>query len=70
MSEKTNERLDELIVKSGLKLGYIADEMGISRQRLYELRINPRTMAIDQMERLSKILNVSFIDIYETSKKF
>lgn len=69
MSERTNKAIDELIENSGLKLSYIADRMNISRQRLYDIRVNPLSMGIDQMEMLAEILNVDFTDIYKASKK-
>lgn len=70
MSNETFKELDELIFNSGLKLNYVAEELGISRQRLYEIRMKPNTMGIDQMEKLAQILNVDFIDIYKMYKKF
>ena len=70
MSEKTNQGIDRLIEESGLKLNFISDEMGISRQRLYDIRINPLSMGIDQMGKLAEILGVDFTDIYELIKKF
>lgn len=70
MSEETFEELDDLISKSGLKLNFIADEMNISRQRLYEIRMKPNTMGVDQMEKLAHLLNVDFMDIYQVYKNF
>ena len=70
MSEKTFEELDVLIKDSGLKLSYIAKQMDISRQRLYELRLDPAAMSIDQMEKIAILLDVSFMDIYKIQKKF
>lgn len=70
MSEKTFKELDELIEASGLKLDFIADEMEISRQRLYTIRLNPASMGIDQMEKIANILNVEFMDIYQIYKNF
>lgn len=70
MSEKTFEELDVLIKDSGLKLGYIAKQMDISRQRLYELRLDPAVMSVDQMEKIAVLLDVSFMDIYKIQKKF
>ena len=70
MSEETFKELDNLITRSGLKLNYIADEMNISRQRLYEIRMNPNTMGVDQMEKLAHLLNVEFMDIYQIYKNF
>ena len=70
MSEETFEELDDLISKSGLKLNFIADEMNISRQRLYEIRMKPNTMGVDQMEKLAHLLSVDFMDIYQIYKNF
>ena len=55
MSNETFKELDELIFNSGLKLNFVAEELGISRQRLYEIRMKPNTMGIDQMEKLAQI---------------
>ena len=70
MSEETFKELDDLISKSGLKLNFIADEMNISRQRLYEIRMKPNTMGVDQMEKLAHLLSVDFMDIYQVYKNF
>lgn len=70
MSEETFRELDDLISESGLKLNFIADELGITRQRLYEIRLKPNTMGIDQMEKLAQLLNVDFMDIYNIYKNF
>lgn len=70
MAQLTYEPLDELIEKSGMKLDSVANSMGISRQRLYELRKNPLALGIEQMELLANCLRVSFSDIYEVRKKF
>lgn len=70
MSEETFKELDDLITRSGLKLNFIADEMNISRQRLYEIRMKPNTMGVDQMEKLAHLLNVEFMDIYQIYKNF
>lgn len=70
MTTKTYQPLDVLIEQTGLKYGFIAKELGISTQRLYDMRINPRSMGVEQMEKLAHILNVSFMDVYEVQKKF
>lgn len=70
MNTKTYKPLDDLIEKSGLKLWFIADELGVSRQRLHDIRMDPSTMSIDQMEKLAVILNVGFMDVYGIYKNF
>ena len=62
--------IDEAIDEAGLKQEFIAKKMGISRQRLYDLRKNPILLNIEQMELLSNILNLKFSDIYDIRKKF
>lgn len=59
MSKKTFKPLDEMIENSGLKLDYIAEKMGITRMRLYQMRVNPISMSFEQMEKLADILGVS-----------
>ena len=59
-----------MIDASGLKLEHIAKRMGISRQRLYELRLDPASMSIDQMENIAILLDVDFMDIYQIYKNF
>lgn len=59
MSKKTFKPLDEMIENSGLKLDYIAEKMGITRMRLYQMRVNPISMNFEQMEKLADILGVS-----------
>lgn len=70
MSNETFKELDDLISRSGLKLNFIAEELGVSRQRLYEIRVKPNTMGIDQMEKMAYLLNVDFMDIYKIYKNF
>ena len=60
----------EAIDEAGLKQEFIAKKMGISRQRLYDLRKNPTLLNIEQMELLANILNLKFSDIYDIRKKF
>lgn len=67
---KTYFPLDNLLNESGLKYNYIADEMGISRAQLYNMRVDPTVMGIDHMESLAKILGCNFSDIYSIRKKF
>ena len=62
--------IDEAIDEAGLKQEFIAKKMGISRQRLYDLRKNPILLNIEQMELLANILNLKFSDIYDIRKKF
>ena len=62
--------IDEAIDEAGLKQEFIAKKMGISRQRLYNLRKNPTLLNIEQMELLANILNLKFSDIYDIRKKF
>lgn len=59
MSKKTFKPLDEMIENSGLKLDYISEKMGITRMRLYQMRVNPISMNFEQMEKLADILGVS-----------
>lgn len=59
MSKKTFKPLDDMIENSGLKLDYIAEKMGITRMRLYQMRVNPISMSFEQMEKLADILGVS-----------
>ena len=62
--------IDEAIDEAGLKQEFIAKKMGISRQRLYDLRKNPTLLNIEQMELLANILKLKFSDIYDIRKKF
>ena len=70
MSAKTFEELDNLIKNKGLKYDYVADQLGITRQRLYDIRVDPTTMSVDQMEELAFILSVKFMDVYQIYKNF
>lgn len=70
MEKKAYQPLEDLIDDSGLKLNYIADVLDISRQRLYEIRTNPSSMGIDQMEILADLLNVDFMTIHKIYKNF
>ncbi len=70
MTTKTYAPLDEMIDKTGLKYSFIANELGVTTQRLYTMRTNPKTINVEQMERLAQIINVSFMDIYKVQKNF
>ena len=70
MSQLTYKPLDDLINRSGMKKDAIANAMGISRQRLYELRKDPLQLGVEQIESLAHCIRVDFSDIYEVRKKF
>lgn len=70
MDKKTYKPLEDLINNSGLKLKYIAHALGVTRQRLYEIRVNPASMGIDQADILADLLDVDFMVIYKIYKKF
>ncbi|MGF3112672.1 helix-turn-helix domain-containing protein [Facklamia sp. P9177] len=70
MEQKTYEPLDSLIERKGLKYKFVADELGISQQRLYGMRLNPKSISVEQMEKMANVLSVSFMDIYKIQKKF
>lgn len=70
LSQLTYKPLDDLINRSGMKKDAIANAMGISRQRLYELRKDPLQLGVEQIETLAHVIRVDFSDIYEVRKKF
>ena len=53
------ELLRAAIDHSGLKIGYIADQMGISRPTLYKRLENPETLTGREAKILSKLLRLS-----------
>lgn len=70
MSIKTYGPMDKLIEDSGMKLNAVADQMGISTQRLYVMRINPMSMDIEQMEKFANIIGITFHEVYLMRKNF
>lgn len=50
--------LKERINLSGYKLGYIAEQLGISRYSLYQKVGNKREFSISEMLKLCEILNI------------
>lgn len=67
---KTFKPLDDLIDKTGLKKTAIANRIGIDASTFYKWRVNPTNIGIDGLEKLSTILNVTFMDLYNLTKKF
>ena len=73
--------LKERIARSGLKLGYIAQRMGLSRMGLYNKINNRRPFNQYEIETLCQLLQIrsvnekidiffaSRVDKYETSKR-
>lgn len=68
--QKTYEPIDEIIDNSGLKIEFIAEQMGLSRNRLYQLRVSPDKMNINQMEKFCELVGINFLDLYRIQKKF
>ena len=64
----TNEEFDELILSKGYSFDEVAKKMGITRQRLFQLRQRPERMGLLHMEMLSEIIGVPFADIHEIHK--
>ena len=50
--------LREMIAKSGLKLGYIAQQMGLSRQALQQKINNDRDFKAGEVNELSRLLQL------------
>ena len=65
----TNEEFDELILSKGYSFDEVAKKMGITRQRLFQLRQRPERMGLLHMEMLSEIIGVPFAEIHEIHKK-
>lgn len=70
MGAKTYKELDDLIEKSGYKINFIANKIGVSPVRFWKMRVDPRTISITQMEQLADICDVKFEVIYNLQKKF
>lgn len=59
-------RLKEVIDQSGFKLGFIASQMGISQQTLYnKLNGNTKTFTIREVFALKKVLKLTDEEIEE-----
>lgn len=54
------ELLKKAIERSGLKISFIADKMGISRQAFHVKLKSSHTFRANEILNLSKILNLSF----------
>lgn len=53
------ELLNEKIRQSGLKIGFIAQELGITRQGLYYKITNERAFKPDEIKILCNLLNIN-----------
>ncbi|RLK63177.1 hypothetical protein D3H64_06185 [Atopobacter sp. AH10] len=70
MEAKTFKPLDDLLDKTGYKLTYIAEQLGIKPSTLYKWRVSPNMIGVDGMEGIAKLTGVDFIDVYNIVKKF
>jgi hypothetical protein len=67
---KTYKPLDDLIANSGLKFGFVAEQMGLSEGRFYKIRLNPKRMNLEQVEKLSNIIGVEPQCLYSSIKNY
>lgn len=65
----TNKEFDELILSKGYSFDEVANKMGITRQRLFQLRQDPETLGLIQLEKISEIIGVPFAHVHEIHKK-
>ncbi|MGL9971429.1 hypothetical protein [Enterococcus sp. DIV1420a] len=70
METKTYKPIDDLIKKTGFRISYFADKMGITPSTLWKLRVEPDKMSVKQMELFGEIVGVDFFVIYKLTKKF
>lgn len=70
MQTKTYKPIDDMIRTTGLKMGAVADLMGVTPSMLWRLRVDPTKMSVGQMEKFGEIVGVDFFTVYETTKKF
>lgn len=68
MQQKTNRKIDELIQQSKLTQREFANKMDLSRQRTWDLRVDPANMSVKQMEKMATILRVDFDVIHQIHK--
>lgn len=68
MQQKTNRKIDELIQQSKLTQREFANKMDLSRQRTWDLRVDPANMSVKQMEKIATILRVDFDVIHQIHK--
>lgn len=64
----TNQALDNLISQKGYSFEEVATKMGMTRQRLHQLRQEPYKMNVMHMEKLADIIGVEFEDVYKIHK--
>lgn len=68
-TRRTKPDLDELIRDTGLKMEYVAKEMGMTANAFWKRRQNPRKrFDTDEMERLAGILNVPIEKLFEAMR--
>ncbi|MGD6899358.1 helix-turn-helix domain-containing protein [Bacillus infantis] len=61
--------LEEVIIKSGLRKGYVADYIGVSVRQLRKYEKMESIAPIDKAYMLADLLNCKFEDIYEWNTK-
>ena len=64
------DNLAELIENSGYKVGYVADQMGLSASGFWKIRQDPsRRMNAIQMVKLADVLGIDIDEVFDALKK-
>ena len=65
----TNKMFDDLVSSKGYSFDEVANKMGVTRQRLFQLRQRPHSMSLLQMEKIAEIIGVPFEEIHMIHKE-
>lgn len=64
------DNLAELIENSGYKVGYVAENMGLSTSGFWKMRQDPSTrMNAVQMVKLADVLGIDIDEVFDAVKK-
>lgn len=67
---KTYKPLDQILKSSGFRYEAIAENMGITYNALYRIRIAPNKLTVDRIRDLEKAAGLAENRIYDLLKKF
>ncbi|MBB5887719.1 plasmid maintenance system antidote protein VapI [Lactovum miscens] len=67
---KTYKPLDDLLGESGMKFTTISERIGLTSNAFYRVRVNPRKLTLEKIQRLGSVTGIDPDRIYQVSKNF
>lgn len=67
---KTYKPLDDLLKGSGLRMEAISERIGLEPSGFYRMRLNPKKLTLEKIQRISDATGIDSELIYKVSKNF